>query len=149
MQLCLQDKVNELTTLTSLCNERFTQGRPPTDEMLDEWKRYLRNQQLKQEQKMKEHQQYVELQKHILPNGGGITTAEPRPNAYLVQDNDLTVNSNPQNFVGDGSGSSQFAVSQRNLPVPKPYGNMAPFKPQPAGATMRHIKKPKAKPLEI
>lgn len=147
--LSLQDRVKDLTTMTELCNERFTQGKPPTDEMLEEWRKYIRNQQMKQEEKLKEHRQYLELQRHILPNGGGITTAEPRPNAYLVSD----VNFSGQGTeIGSGvsnSSHSNYTANQRNLPVPKPYGNMAPFKPQQPGATMRHIKKPKAKPLEI
>lgn len=49
------------------------------------------------------------------------TTAEPRPNAYLPED----------------------------LPIPKPYGNFAPFKPTTAGSSMRHIKKPLNTNIEI
>ena len=45
------------------------------------------------------------------------TTAEPRPNAYIP----------------DASGG---------LGVPKPYGALAPFKPQTPGATSRHIRPP-------
>ncbi|KAJ3073973.1 hypothetical protein HDU98_000197 [Podochytrium sp. JEL0797] len=45
------------------------------------------------------------------------TTAEPRPNAY----------------VPDSSGVGE-------LPIPKPYGAFAPFKPQEAGSQMRHIR---------
>ena len=55
---------------------------------------------------------------------GYVTTAEPRPNAYLPQ-------------------------SDTELPIPKPYGRLAPFKPQEPGSTMRHIKKPNPKPIEI
>ena len=54
---------------------------------------------------------------------GYVTTAEPRPNAYLPQGEEL--------------------------PIPKPYGRLAPFKPQEPGSTMRHIKKPNPKPIEI
>jgi hypothetical protein len=52
--------------------------------------------------------------------------AEPRPNAYLP----------------DASGYG-------NLPIPKPYGTHAPFKPQPQGMHMRHYKKPELKPIEL
>lgn len=55
---------------------------------------------------------------------GYVTTAEPRPNAYI-----------PQNEI--------------ELPIPKPYGKNAPFKPQDIGANMRHIRKPNPKPIEI
>ena len=58
-----------------------------------------------------------------LPNGV-YTTAEPRPNAYIPQ--------------SDGA-----------LPLPKPYGAQAPFKPSQPGANMRHIRKPTLKPLEM
>jgi hypothetical protein len=60
---------------------------------------------------------------YTLPDGY-VTTAEPRPNAYI-----------PQN--------------ENDLPLPKPYGRLAPFKPQNPGSTMRHIKKPNPKPIEI
>ncbi|KAM4615636.1 coiled-coil domain-containing protein 146 [Polymixia lowei] len=34
------------------------------------------------------------------------------------------------------------------LPLPKPYGALAPFKPTEPGANIRHIRKPKPKPIE-
>lgn len=52
------------------------------------------------------------------------TTAEPRPNAY-IPDDDI------------------------ELPIPRPYGANAPFKPSEPGSTMRHIRKPVPKPIEI
>ena len=55
---------------------------------------------------------------------GYFTTAEARPTAYI-----------PQN--------------ETELPIAKPYGRHAPFKPQEPGSTMRHIKKPNPKPIEI
>lgn len=54
------------------------------------------------------------------------TTAEPRPNAYIPHTN--------------GFGQ---------LPIPKPYGEHAPFKPQEPGVQLRHYKKPVIKPIEI
>ena len=64
-----------------------------------------------------------EEEQYILP-GGNQTTAEPRPNAYIPDDDN-------------------------DLPVPRPYGIHAPFKPQETGANMRHIRKPVIKPIEI
>ena len=58
-----------------------------------------------------------------LPDGY-VTTAEPRPNAYIPE-------------------------SMNELPLPKPYGRLAPYKPQEPGSSMRHIKKPNPKPIEI
>ena len=57
-------------------------------------------------------------------SGGTVTTAEPRPNAYIPS--------------GDGE-----------LPVPKPYGGQAPFKPTEPGANMRHIRRPQPQPIDI
>ena len=56
--------------------------------------------------------------------GGVTTTAEPRPNAYIPDDDS-------------------------ELPIPRPYGKHAPFKPNEPGTTMRHIRKPIPKPIEI
>jgi len=58
-----------------------------------------------------------------LPSGV-MTTAEPRPVAYLPSD-------------------------EHHLPIPRPYGCHAPFKPTETGANMRHIRKPIMKPIEI
>lgn len=55
--------------------------------------------------------------------GGDYTTAEPRPSAYVPQ-TDL-------------------------LPLPRPYGAQAPFRPSQAGANIRHIRKPALKFVEM
>ena len=65
----------------------------------------------------------AEEEQYMLPSGIA-TTAEPRPNAY-VPDND------------------------NELPIPRPYGSHAPFKPSDAGSSMRHTRKPIPKPIEI
>lgn len=57
-----------------------------------------------------------------LPNGV-YTTADLRPNFYIPDDD--------------------------SLPLPKPYGALAPFKPSESGSNMRHIRKPQPKSLEI
>jgi len=49
------------------------------------------------------------------------TTAEPRPNAYIPDE----------------------------IGIPKPYGNLAPFKPTVGGSTMRHIRMPQPPEIEI
>ena len=64
-----------------------------------------------------------EEEQYALP-GGVTTAAEPRPNAYIPDDN-------------------------CELPIPRPYGAHAPFKPNEPGSTMRHIRKPIPKPIEI
>lgn len=50
------------------------------------------------------------------------TTAEPRPNAYI-----------PDDIVG----------------IPKPYGGLTPFKPSELGSSMRHIRKPVLREIEL
>ena len=57
----------------------------------------------------------------IQPTAMAKTTAEPRPTAYVPEE----------------------------MAIPKPYGNMAPFKPSEAGASMRHFRLPNPKPIEI
>ena len=64
-----------------------------------------------------------EEESHILP-GGSLSTAEPRPNAYMPS--------------GEG-----------DLSIPKPYRCHAPFKPSQPGSNIRHIRKPQLKPIDI
>ena len=68
--------------------------------------------------------QREEEEEHYRLPGDVYTTAEPRPNAYIPDDD-------------------------TELPIPRPYGSMAPFKPTEPGSTMRHIRKPVIKPIEI
>ena len=68
--------------------------------------------------------QREEEEEHYCLPGGIYTTAEPRPNAYIPDDDS-------------------------ELPIPRPYGSLAPFKPSEPGSTMRHIRKPVIKPIEI
>ena len=55
------------------------------------------------------------------PNTMAKTTAEPRPTAYIPDE----------------------------MGIPKPYGGSAPFKPTELGSTMRHIRMPNPKEIEI
>uniref|UniRef100_A0A8V5FSW7 Uncharacterized protein n=1 Tax=Melopsittacus undulatus TaxID=13146 RepID=A0A8V5FSW7_MELUD len=52
------------------------------------------------------------------------TAAEPRPTAYIPND-------------------------EHSLPLPQPYGALAPFKPTEPGANMRHFRKPVVKPIQV
>lgn len=56
--------------------------------------------------------------------GSTLTTAEQRPNAYMP---DISC----------------------DLPVPRPYGKHAPFKPSEPGSNMRHIRKPNPIAIDI
>jgi hypothetical protein len=55
------------------------------------------------------------------PQGMLKTAAEPRPTAYIPDE----------------------------MGIPRPYGHAAPFKPSELGASMRHIRAPQIKPIEI
>lgn len=68
--------------------------------------------------------QQEELERSQLLPGGMVTAAEPRPNAYMP--------------TGEGE-----------LPIPKPYGSHAPFKPSQPGANLRHIRRPQPQPIDI
>ena len=43
----------------------------------------------------------------------------------------------------------QQYIPDGDLGLPKPYGSHAPFMPSEKGVNMRHIRKPKAKEIEI
>ena len=68
--------------------------------------------------------QVAALQEQYKIAGDVYTTAEPRPNAYIPDDD-------------------------AELPIPRPYGSLAPFKPSEPGSSMRHVRKPIVKPIEI
>lgn len=66
-------------------------------------------------------QQKLEDKQAQQPNHMIKTACEPRPSAYIPDD----------------------------IGIPKPYGSHAPFKPSESGSTMRHIKVPQPKQIEI
>nr|KAJ3418146.1 hypothetical protein HK105_000281 [Polyrhizophydium stewartii] len=82
---------------------------------------------LKERKQREESGRFVDIDDDdFYMHGGTRTMAEPRPNAYIP----------------DASGFGE-------LPIPKPYGAHAPFKPQEPGAQIRHYRKPANKPVEI
>jgi hypothetical protein len=54
------------------------------------------------------------------------TMAEPRPNAYIPD-----------------------SLGLIELPIPKPYGSQAPYRPQEVPSLLRHYKKPANKPVQL
>lgn len=98
---------------------KYNHGEAPSDQAEVLLQRTVRNNLLKQEMALKRS---LELP---LAQGNGTnfvkTAAEPRPTAYIPDD----------------------------LGIPKPYGSLAPFKPSDHGSTMRHIRNPVIKPIEI
>lgn len=121
--LQLQQTIKERESELEQCYRRMEQGEPPSDEIEREWKKMLRT----DEQKLQELAQaetYPHEQKQYELANGLVTTAEPRPNAYIPDD-------------------------EGELPIPRPYGSLAPFKPTEPGSSMRHTRKPVIKPIEI
>ncbi|XP_072026353.1 coiled-coil domain-containing protein 146-like [Amphiura filiformis] len=102
---------------------RMEQGEAPTEEAARDWERMVRDERRRLDDAELRRMAEEDEEQYLIA-GGVTTTAEPRPNAYI-----------PDNEV--------------ELPVPRPYGVHAPFKPQEPGANMRHIRKPIVKPIEI
>ena len=121
--LRLQQTTKEKQQLLDSCFERLERGEAPCDQFQREWQHQQQRESLAERAAEQRRSAAEEEEPYILP-GGIFTTAEPRPNAYIPDD-------------------------QQELPIPRPYGAHAPFKPQDAGSNIRHIKKPVAKPIEI
>jgi chromosome segregation ATPase len=98
---------------------RVKNGTAPNEETEHEWYRMERERLRRQEEAMERANRRA--QESQMPAQITRTTAEPRPNAYIPDE----------------------------LGIPKPYGGLAPFKPSEPGATMRHIRKPQPKEIEI
>lgn len=116
----LKQEKDKLEDVVDKATERVSDGLPPTDECEDEYRKMERNKMIREE----EHKLRIEREKEEKAMSGGIThsTAEPRVNSY-----------NPDDGIG----------------LPKPYGSHAPFMPSQLGSTMRHIRKPAVKPIEV
>ena len=109
---------------------RMEQGEAPTEAIEHAYYRSERDRLRRQEQAISQRENGSRTPAGA---GGGMdggnnvpsqvvrTTAEPRPNAYIPD----------------------------SIGIPKPYGNLAPFKPSESGANMRHFRKPKPKEIEI
>ncbi|RDD46769.1 Coiled-coil domain-containing protein 146 [Trichoplax sp. H2] len=118
-----QEIVKERERVLEQCYVRIEMGEAPSMEIEQEWQKQQRNESQRVRDKQALLQISEEEQKCMLP-GGISTTAEPRPNAYIPDDD-------------------------TELPIPRPYGVNAPFKPTQNGSNMRHIRKPNQKSIEI
>lgn len=100
--------------------ERFRNGEAPTDSADVEFSKILQVEQQRDLDKQAAAQRKQE--DDIMNSNFTRTTADPRVNAYIPED---------------------------DHGLPKAYGASAPFKPSAQGSTMRHIRKPNPKPIEI
>lgn len=119
----LQKEVREKEEFIYSCNSRIERGLPLKREIEKVWMKVLRDEEMYACATAEKSREYMETDYRQLPNGV-FTTAEQRPNAYMPD-------------------------AETSLPLPKPYGAMAPFKPTEPGSNMRHIRKPVVKPIEI
>ncbi|KAI9363049.1 hypothetical protein DFJ73DRAFT_793007 [Zopfochytrium polystomum] len=135
MAMSLYQEKCEKEAVVEEAKARLVRGEVPTDEMEREFVKMERRRLAKEGQAMaaKEKQErerapnYVEIDEDNFYSYGNIRTlAEPRPNAYIPSSGGLG-----------------------ELPIPKPYGAHAPFKPQDAGSQMRHFRKPGVRPIEL
>nr|XP_019600102.1 PREDICTED: coiled-coil domain-containing protein 146 isoform X2 [Rhinolophus sinicus] len=119
----LQKEVKEKEDFIFSCNARIEKGLPLNKEIEKEWLKVLRDEEMYDLAIAEKSREFLETDNRQLPSGV-YTTAEPRPNAYIPE-------------------------AEATLPLPKPYGALAPFKPSEPGANIRHIRKPVIKPIEI
>lgn len=119
----LQQEMRDREEFLMIVSSRIDQGLPPPKETEIEWLKVLRNEKMHKEAAEARARQAAEEEQAAVP-GHVLTTAEPRPTAYVPDD-------------------------AYSLPVPRPYGALAPFKPSEPGSNIRHFRKPIIKPIEI
>ncbi|XP_042324598.1 coiled-coil domain-containing protein 146 [Sceloporus undulatus] len=119
LQQEMRDKEQFLMCITS----RLEKGLPPPKEVEHEWLKVLRNEEVHKAAAEARAKRAAEEEQHAMAMSI-FTTAEQRPNAYIPDEENV-------------------------LPLPRPYGALAPFKPGEPSANMRHIRKPVVKPIEI
>ncbi|XP_032077697.1 coiled-coil domain-containing protein 146-like [Thamnophis elegans] len=119
----LQQEMRDKEQLILCVVSRLAKGLPPPKEIEQDWLRVLRDEKMHELASEARERQTMEEEQAALPTAIH-TTAEQRPNAYIPDDENV-------------------------LPLPRPYGALAPFKPSEPSANMRHIRKPIVRPIEI
>ena len=115
--ISLKEDNLELKEIVHTAGLNLDSGIAPTEDAEKEWYR-MENERIIMAELT---QRNKELSAMALDANKTLTTAIPRPNAYIPED----------------------------LGIPKPYGTNAPFKPTEPGATMRHIRKPIIREIHI
>ncbi|CAI9716280.1 Hypothetical predicted protein [Octopus vulgaris] len=121
--MMLNHELKQQEDLVGQCYARMAQGEAPSEAMEQEWLR-KKNDEQQQKNRLLEQQLLEEEDTNLRKAGSTFTTAEQRPNAYMPD-------------IGC------------DLPVPRPYGKHAPFKPTEPGSNIRHIRKPNPVILDI
>ncbi|NXS64575.1 CC146 protein, partial [Brachypteracias leptosomus] len=118
----LQQEMRDKEQFLMTVSTRVDQGLPRPKETENEWLKILRNEKMQEAAAEARTKRAAEEDQAATP-GYIHTTAEWRPTAYI-----------PDEY---------------SLPLPRPYGALAPFKPSEPGSNMRHFRKPILKPTEI
>jgi len=118
----LQQEKHDASVDVDECTKRLVAGLPPNAGCEQQLVR-LHTQRLRDDELRMSKQQARAAAQHAqnFPTQLTYTTAEARPNAYIPEE----------------------------LGIPKPYGVLAPFKPSQQGSTMRHIRVPQRRDIEI
>ncbi|XP_072856804.2 coiled-coil domain-containing protein 146 isoform X1 [Pogona vitticeps] len=119
----LQQEMRDKEQFVMYISSRLQKGLPPPKEVEIEWLKVLRDEEVHKAATEAKAKRAAEEAQSALPTSI-YTTAEQRPNAYIPDEENV-------------------------LPLPRPYGALAPFKPGEPSANMRHIRKPVVKPIEI
>ncbi|KAJ3123150.1 hypothetical protein HK098_002149 [Nowakowskiella sp. JEL0407] len=134
LAMSIYHEKNEKERLLAEAKIRLSRGEPPTEEIERDFIQAERK-------RLRRETELLDLATKRNLEGSGFvgvddenffvynnirTLAEPRPNAY----------------VPDTSGIGE-------LPIPKPYGVHAPFKPSEIGSQLRRFRKPIVKPIQI
>ncbi|NXD12694.1 CC146 protein, partial [Nothocercus nigrocapillus] len=120
----LQQEVRDREQFLVTVSSRVDQGLPIPQDTEREWLKVLRNEEV--QKAAAEARARVGFCRAAFASGCPCCSALLclRPNAYVPG-------------------------AERGLPLPRPYGALAPFKPSAPGSNMRHIRKPVVKPIEI
>jgi len=116
----LEQEREEICATVLKARHNMEEGLPPTDEAPTEYARMSAMDKQKAEDMQIAQQRRME--EDVLNSNATRTTAEPRVNAYV-----------PDGDIG----------------LPKAYGANTPFMPSTQGTTMRHIRKPESRPVEV
>ncbi|NWX99837.1 CC146 protein, partial [Nothoprocta ornata] len=118
----LQQEVRDREQFLLTISSRMEQGLPLPQDTEREWLKVLRNERMQKAAAEARAQRAAE--EAAGEQGRARPANEQRPDAYVP-------------------------VGERGLPLPRPYGALAPFKPSEPSSNMRHFRKPLVKPIKI
>uniref|UniRef100_A0A7M4G0C6 Coiled-coil domain containing 146 n=1 Tax=Crocodylus porosus TaxID=8502 RepID=A0A7M4G0C6_CROPO len=116
----LQQEMRDKDEFLTAIVSRLENGLPLPREIEVEWMKVLHREEMQKAEA--EAKRAAQEEEDALQ--GRLQKKSDRPNAYIPDEDDV-------------------------LPLPRPYGALAPFKPSVLGSNMRHIRKPIIKPIEI